>query len=47
MDYCPQYDTLSELLTGRELLNLFADLRGIQDPEEEISMWFEALGNRF
>jgi ABC-type multidrug transport system ATPase subunit len=29
MGYCPQFDALSDLLTGRETLALFARLRGI------------------
>jgi ATP-binding cassette subfamily A (ABC1) protein 3 len=27
--YCPQFDALNELLTGRELLEMYADLKGI------------------
>uniref|UniRef100_A0A8C2DM69 ATP-binding cassette, sub-family A (ABC1), member 4b n=1 Tax=Cyprinus carpio TaxID=7962 RepID=A0A8C2DM69_CYPCA len=34
MGYCPQFDAIDELLTGRELLYLYARLRGI--PESEI-----------
>nr|XP_055058409.1 retinal-specific phospholipid-transporting ATPase ABCA4 isoform X1 [Misgurnus anguillicaudatus]XP_055058410.1 retinal-specific phospholipid-transporting ATPase ABCA4 isoform X1 [Misgurnus anguillicaudatus]XP_055058411.1 retinal-specific phospholipid-transporting ATPase ABCA4 isoform X1 [Misgurnus anguillicaudatus]XP_055058412.1 retinal-specific phospholipid-transporting ATPase ABCA4 isoform X1 [Misgurnus anguillicaudatus] len=34
MGYCPQFDALDELLTGREHLYLYARLRGI--PESEI-----------
>ena len=32
--YCPQFDALIDRLTGRELLTMFARLRGI--PEKEI-----------
>ena len=32
--YCPQFDALIERLTGRELLTMFARLRGI--PEKDI-----------
>ncbi|XP_069554079.1 retinal-specific phospholipid-transporting ATPase ABCA4a isoform X2 [Brachyistius frenatus] len=35
MGYCPQYDAIDELLTGREHLHLYARLRGV--PESEIS----------
>ncbi|XP_072306658.1 retinal-specific phospholipid-transporting ATPase ABCA4-like isoform X1 [Eucyclogobius newberryi] len=35
MGYCPQFDALDELLTGREHLHLYARLRGV--PECEIS----------
>ena len=33
--YCPQFDALIERMTGRELLTMFARLRGI--PERHIS----------
>uniref|UniRef100_A0A3Q1B7E7 P-type phospholipid transporter n=1 Tax=Amphiprion ocellaris TaxID=80972 RepID=A0A3Q1B7E7_AMPOC len=35
MGYCPQFDAIDELLTGREHLHLYARLRGV--PECEIS----------
>ncbi|GAA6080444.1 retinal-specific phospholipid-transporting ATPase ABCA4 isoform X1, partial [Tachysurus ichikawai] len=35
MGYCPQFDAMDELLTGREHLYLYARLRGV--PESEIS----------
>uniref|UniRef100_A0AAQ4S8C3 P-type phospholipid transporter n=1 Tax=Gasterosteus aculeatus aculeatus TaxID=481459 RepID=A0AAQ4S8C3_GASAC len=35
MGYCPQFDAIDELLTGREHLHLYARLRGV--PELEIS----------
>ncbi|XP_066453464.1 retinal-specific phospholipid-transporting ATPase ABCA4 [Eleutherodactylus coqui] len=48
MGYCPQFDALDELLTGREHLQLYARLRGV--PEEEVDMvaeWgIEKLGLR-
>ena len=31
MGYCPQFDSLIELMTGRELLTLFARLKGIKE----------------
>lgn len=34
MGYCPQFDAIDELLTGREHLYLYARLRGL--PESEI-----------
>ncbi|XP_075869832.1 retinal-specific phospholipid-transporting ATPase ABCA4a [Nelusetta ayraudi] len=34
MGYCPQFDAIDELLTGREHLHLYARLRGV--PEAEI-----------
>ncbi|KAG8555624.1 hypothetical protein GDO81_017765, partial [Engystomops pustulosus] len=36
MGYCPQFDAIDELLTGREHLQLYARLRGV--PEEEVDM---------
>ena len=38
--YCPQFDALIERMTGRELLTMFARLRGI--PESLISQAVEA-----
>lgn len=29
MGYCPQFDALDELLTGRELLMFYSQVRGI------------------
>ncbi|XP_054482798.1 phospholipid-transporting ATPase ABCA1-like, partial [Anoplopoma fimbria] len=34
MGYCPQFDSINELLTGREHLELYAVLRGV--PEEQV-----------
>lgn len=34
MGYCPQFDAVNELLTGREHLEFFALLRGV--PEKEV-----------
>lgn len=45
MGYCPQFDAIDELLTGREHLHLYARLRGV--PESEISrvrLWSEVTG---
>ncbi|XP_053179119.1 phospholipid-transporting ATPase ABCA1 [Scomber japonicus] len=35
MGYCPQFDAISDLLTGREHLELYARLRGV--PEESVN----------
>nr|XP_043900156.1 phospholipid-transporting ATPase ABCA1 isoform X1 [Solea senegalensis] len=35
MGYCPQFDAISDLLTGQEHLELYARLRGV--PEESVS----------
>uniref|UniRef100_A0A8C8J4V0 P-type phospholipid transporter n=1 Tax=Oncorhynchus tshawytscha TaxID=74940 RepID=A0A8C8J4V0_ONCTS len=36
MGYCPQFDALNDLLTGREHLEFYARLRGV--PENEVTM---------
>ncbi|XP_062373279.1 phospholipid-transporting ATPase ABCA1-like isoform X2 [Sardina pilchardus] len=36
MGYCPQFDAINDLLTGREHLEFYARLRGV--PEKEVSM---------
>uniref|UniRef100_A0A7N9AM56 Phospholipid-transporting ATPase ABCA1-like n=1 Tax=Mastacembelus armatus TaxID=205130 RepID=A0A7N9AM56_9TELE len=36
MGYCPQFDAIDDLLTGREHLEFYARLRGI--PEKEVAM---------
>ncbi|KAF3697971.1 ATP-binding cassette sub-family A member 7 [Channa argus] len=36
MGYCPQFDAIDDLLTGREHLELYARLRGV--PEKEVTM---------
>ncbi|XP_037832519.1 phospholipid-transporting ATPase ABCA1 isoform X2 [Kryptolebias marmoratus] len=36
MGYCPQFDAINDLLTGREHLEFYGRLRGV--PEEEIAM---------
>uniref|UniRef100_A0A3Q3Q5W3 ABC transporter domain-containing protein n=1 Tax=Monopterus albus TaxID=43700 RepID=A0A3Q3Q5W3_MONAL len=36
MGYCPQFDAINDLLTGREHLELYARLRGV--PEQEVAM---------
>uniref|UniRef100_A0A3Q3DFV7 ATP binding cassette subfamily A member 1 n=1 Tax=Hippocampus comes TaxID=109280 RepID=A0A3Q3DFV7_HIPCM len=37
MGYCPQFDAVNELLTGREHLELYAILRGV--PGKEVAEW--------
>ncbi|KAM3857848.1 phospholipid-transporting ATPase ABCA1 [Diretmus argenteus] len=36
MGYCPQFDAIDDLLTGREHLEFYARLRGV--PEQEVAM---------
>ena len=42
MGYCPQFDAIDELLTGREHLNLYARLSGV--PEYEVARVSRAAG---
>ncbi|KAM4628696.1 phospholipid-transporting ATPase ABCA1 [Polymixia lowei] len=40
MGYCPQFDAISDLLTGREHLELYARLRGVpEDAVAKVSQW--------
>ncbi|KAF5283869.1 hypothetical protein FQA39_LY04689 [Lamprigera yunnana] len=43
--YCPQFDIVNDVLTGREMIRLFAGLRGVSiNLEGEVNMWLQALG---
>ncbi|KAJ9595472.1 hypothetical protein L9F63_013336, partial [Diploptera punctata] len=44
--YCPQFDAINEALTGREMLTLFADLRGIHSnsTSHEVNKWISLMG---
>ena len=42
--YCPQFDSIIDVLTGREMLTLFARLRGLKNEKEEVDIWLKALG---
>ncbi|XP_034439364.1 phospholipid-transporting ATPase ABCA1 isoform X2 [Hippoglossus hippoglossus] len=40
MGYCPQFDAISDLLTGREHLELYARLRGVQEESvPKVAQW--------
>ncbi|KAK2835350.1 hypothetical protein Q5P01_015834 [Channa striata] len=40
MGYCPQFDAISDLLTGREHLELYARLRGVQENSvAKVAQW--------
>ena len=43
--YCPQFDSIIDVMTGREMLTLFARLRGMQDRQikEEVNYWLEEV----
>ena len=44
--YCPQFDSIIEVLTGREILNLFADIRGVPPTrkKDEVDKWISFVG---
>jgi len=44
--YCPQFDAINEALTGREMLKLFASLRGVSENHinYEVNKWLTLLG---
>jgi len=44
--YCPQVDAIIGVLTGRQMLHLYARLRGIQESQvgTEADKWLERLG---
>lgn len=44
--YCPQFDSIIDMLTGREMLNLFARLRGMRpaDISKEVDRLIEEVG---
>nr|CAD7259221.1 unnamed protein product [Timema shepardi] len=46
LGYCPQSDPLNEKLTGQEMLQLVAHLRGIprQKVQKEVTKWINLLG---
>lgn len=39
MGYCPQFDAITELLTGREHVEFFALLRGVPEKEVGKVLW--------
>ena len=47
--YCPQFDSIIDVMTGREMLTLFARLRGMQPSQikEEVNYWIEEVGIPF
>jgi ABC-type multidrug transport system ATPase subunit len=44
--YCPQFDSIVNVLTGAEMLQLMARLRGMheEDVGDEVDRWINALG---
>jgi len=44
LGYCPQFDGLVGVLTGKEMLLLFCHLRGVEDAEGEAIKWLAKLG---
>lgn len=47
--YCPQFDSIIDVLTGREMLTLFARIRGIpeEDVPAEVDKWINFLGEDY
>merc|ERR1719365_454231 len=43
--YCPQFDSIIEVLTGREMLTLFARIRGLTNKDNLINNEIEKLAN--
>lgn len=43
--YCPQFDSIIEVLTGREMLTLFARIRGLRSSENRINLELEKLAS--
>lgn len=46
--YCPQFDSIIEVLTGKEMLTLFARLRGVPKDVEslEVEKWVKFMGKK-
>ncbi len=44
--YCPQFDSIIDVMTGREMLTLFARLRGVRSNEmdDEVGKWLKEIG---
>lgn len=44
--YCPQFDGINGFLTGEEMLQLFANLRGIPQSQiqPQVNEWISLLG---
>ena len=47
--YCPQFDSIIDVLTGREMMQLFGRLRGLKkdDVEVEVEKWLRILGEDY
>jgi ATP-binding cassette subfamily A (ABC1) protein 3 len=47
--YCPQFDGINEVLTGRETLTLFAILRGVSKNGTvcEVNKWIALMGKLY
>ncbi len=46
--YCPQFDSIVDVMTGREMLSLFAHIRGVPSAKrkEEVGKWLDFVGLR-
>jgi len=46
--YCPQFDGIIGVLSGSQMLHLFARLRGIEESQvtTEVDKWLERMGKK-
>lgn len=42
--YCPQFDGIVGVLTGREMVELFARLRGVENVCKDSEKWLSKVG---
>jgi ATP-binding cassette subfamily A (ABC1) protein 3 len=44
LGYCPQFDGIIGVLTGREMIALFGRLRGVKYVTKETQRWLKRVG---
>jgi ATP-binding cassette subfamily A (ABC1) protein 3 len=44
LGYCPQFDGIIGVLTGREMIALFGRLRGVRYVTKETQRWLKRVG---
>lgn len=44
LGYCPQFDGIVGVLTGKEMVELFARLRGVESVSSESKKWLTKVG---
>ena len=45
LGYCPQQHALIDVLTGKELLTIFAELRGVKNPSQVADNFLKYFSN--